>query len=103
MIGKLIPIFLALAGLGAGVGGGIALRPDPEEMVMESPCGEAPHAEEHDNGHTATGDEEAADTSHDYVKLNNQFVIPIVDDGRVGSLVVMSLNLEVVAGETEAI
>ncbi len=39
----------------------------------------------------------------DYVKLNNQFVIPIVADGRVASLIVLSLSIEVPFGRREAI
>ena len=34
----------------------------------------------------------------EYAKLNNQFVVPIVEEGRVAALVVMSLNVEVTAG-----
>ncbi len=102
MIGKLLPVLLALIGLGAGVGGGIALRPAPQEVAMENPCGD-PHAEEHDAGHEPGGDAHEDPQGVDFVKLNNQFVVPVVEDGRVGSLVVMSLSLEVAAGQTEAI
>jgi len=95
MIGKLIPIVIALIGLGAGVGAGIALRPAPTEMVaMENPCGDVGH----DDMKVAEGDEPEEDDAsevHSYVKLNNQFVIPIVNEARVESLVVMSLSLEV--------
>jgi len=69
---------------------------------MENPCGDvdhdAPMANDmaHDEGMEDTG-------AHDYVKMNNQFVIPVVEDGRVAALVVMTLNLEVMAGQTEAI
>jgi len=103
MIGKLLPILLALIGLGAGVGGGMALRPAPQEDVaMENPCGDVEHDVE--SSHEAPEPEvESLDLTHDYVKLNNQFVIPVVDEGRVESLVVMSLNLEVTAGQTEAV
>lgn len=103
MIGKLLPVLLALIGLGAGVGGGMALRPPPpEEVVMENPCGDVGHDME-DAHETPEPEEETEDLTHDYVKLNNQFVIPVVDEGRVESLVVMSLNLEVTAGQSEAI
>ena len=39
----------------------------------------------------------------EYVKLNNQFVVPVVEDGRVAAMVVLSLSLEVEAGNTEAV
>lgn len=102
MIGKLLPMLLALVGLGAGVGGGIVLRPPPQEVAMENPCGDVGRTKE-DPHVTPEEDEGAQDTSHDYVKLNNQFVIPVVDGGRVGALVVISLSLEVVSGQTELI
>ena len=100
MIAKLFPVLLALLGLGAGVGGGIALRPAPEPVTMDNPCGD-PH--EPDTHAPEESEEDAETTGFDYVKLNNQFVVPIVESGRVGALVVMSLNLEVAAGQAEEI
>ena len=35
--------------------------------------------------------------------MNNQFVVPIVDEGRVSAMVVLSLSLEVEPGNTEAV
>lgn len=35
----------------------------------------------------------------EYVKLNNQFVIPVVSRDRISSLVVLSLSLETTAGQ----
>ncbi len=89
MLRKLLPVLLALFGLGAGLGAGLFLRPVPEE-------GASPAEEEH-----SEGEEEALPP--DYVKLNNQFVVPILDEGRVVSLVVLSLSLEVAAGNTETV
>ena len=100
MIAKLFPILLALLGLGAGVGGGIALRPEPEPVSMDNPCGD-PH--ETDTHEPVENGEDPDTGGFDYVKLNNQFVVPIVEAGRVSALVVMSLNLEVGAGQTEEI
>jgi hypothetical protein len=105
MLGKLLPILLAVIGLGAGLGAGIALRPDPEPMDDELACScadlEAALAEARgDDGHGDKGDGAGG---YDYVKLNNQFVVPVVDHGRVNSLVVMSLSLEVQSGQTESI
>ena len=100
MLGKILPILLAVIGLGAGVGAGIALRPAPQEVAMISPCGEI-------QGETKEKVAEAEDpnepSGYDYVKMNNQFVVPVVDKGRVSALVVMSLSLEVDVGQSEAI
>lgn len=98
---KLLPIVLALIGLGAGVGAGVVLRPGPDAVVLDDPCGEAApkdaHHEEPDSQDHET------DTENDYVKLSNQFVVPVVKDGRVNALVVMSLSLEVPTGHSEEI
>ena len=103
MIGKLLPVLLALIGLGAGIGGGMALRPVPEAtVVMENPCGVVEHNAE--DPHAAPDHtEETQNLTNDFVKLNNQFVVPVVDEGRVKSLVVLSLNLEVSPGQTDVI
>ena len=93
-MGKLIPIILALVGLGAGAGAGIFLRPAPEPAEHGAE-GEAPPAE-----HAA---EESPETLHDYVKLSNQFVVPVVEAGRVASLVILSVSLEVELGKTEEV
>jgi len=97
-MGKILPVLLALIGLGAGLGGGYMLRPNPAESVVLNPC-EAPGA-----AAAATSPAESADTSaRNYVKLANQFVIPVVESGRVAALVIVSLSLEVKAGGSEAV
>jgi flagellar FliL protein len=100
MIRKLLPILLALIGLGGGVGAGLVLRPSVEH---EADAGEAPPKE---GEHSEAGDAEEAEQvegAPEYVKMNNQFVVPVVEDGRVASMVVLSLSLEVAAGSTEAV
>lgn len=39
----------------------------------------------------------------DYVKLNNQFVVPVVEGGQVASLVILALSLEATQGASEQI
>ncbi|WP_432448414.1 flagellar basal body-associated FliL family protein [Aliiroseovarius marinus] len=98
-MGKILPILLALIGLAAGVGGGIMLRPPPE-VVEINPCGEGeaapkPAAEE--------DLEEEGATSSEFVKLNNQFVVPIIESEKVKGLVVLSLSIEVETGSREGV
>jgi len=109
MIRKLIPVLLALLGLGAGVGAGFALRPAGDAPPAEGHGEEAPADAHASGGH---GAEAPAEAGHDagaeegapeYVKLNNQFVVPVLEGGRVVSMVILSLNLEVGAGQSEAI
>ena len=90
MIKKLFPLILALVGLGIGVGAGIFLRPATD------PAAEAAAAE----AHSAEADPESAP---EYVKLNNQFVVPVLQDGRVESMVILSLSLEVKPNSSEEV
>jgi hypothetical protein len=99
-MGKILPILLIIIGIGAGIGAGIALRPDPKEVVALNPCGEdGSHAAEAE----APGGEEDAEEENEFVKLNNQFVVPVVTKDLVDSLVVMSLSVEVVQGQSETV
>ena len=102
-MGKILPILFALIGLGAGLGAGVALRPDPVETVEMNPCGELPglHTDAEDDGNPTTDEETNEDP--DFVKLNNQFVVPVVGEGAVTALVVISLSLEVTSGGSELI
>lgn len=96
MLRLILPLLLALLGTGAGVGAGMLLKPAPEETPVTNDTkeeGDAAKAEE-------TNDVEAEDegegaTALNYFKLSNQFVVPVLDAGHVGALVVMSLSLEV--------
>lgn len=99
---KLLPILLALIGLGAGVGAGIALKPAPVEVVEINPCGETQQVVSDGHSEEAMAAEEGAPTS-EFVKLNNQFVVPIVSDDRIVAMVVMSLSVEVGAGQKEIV
>jgi flagellar FliL protein len=121
VVRKLIPALLALFGLAAGAGAGLFLRPAGPAGEMAAHDSDPGHAEVPEHGkaepdqHSADGHgEKAADAhaapagkgdkpTHDYVKLNNQFVVPVVQNGRVAALVILSLSLEVKAGTTEKV
>ncbi len=106
MLGKLLPLLIALVGLGSGVGAGLLLRPPPEPHGHEAgacPCDCAALAEA---AHLAEGDEahgEDGEPTTDFVKLNNQFVLPVVKGEHIAALVVMSVSLEVPAGGSEKV
>jgi hypothetical protein len=94
MLRKLLPVLLVLVGCGAGAAAGIFLRPSApaaEDAAAKAPDEAGAHAEE------------GAEPLHEYVKLNNQFVVPVMSDGRVSSLVVVSLSLEVTPGQVERV
>lgn len=130
MIAKLLPAIIALAGLGTGVGAGIALRPEPADPIAETaasacgvpadsadahgaPAGEHAEAEPHaatSTGHAAP-DRRAASAAgnpgdgHDgaateFVKIDDQFIVPVIEDQRVAAMVILSLTLEVASGQS---
>ncbi|WP_413876652.1 flagellar basal body-associated FliL family protein [Albidovulum sp.] len=101
---RLLPLFLALLGLLAGGGAGFLLRPPAEETAPTAPCGDAPGtADNAAAGHPAGATDPEAPPAHEYVKLNNQFVVPVVEAGEVAALVVLSISLEVTPGMTEQV
>ena len=117
---KTLLLPLALLALGTGAGAGVGLMLAPTATEADAPPGDAPAdagdaASPAEAGHdeaAAEGEappaEDAAEeggsvAGHDYVRFNNQFVIPIVTDGEVASLVLMSLSVEVPAGQEDAV
>ena len=88
---KLLPILLLLLGVGAGGAAGFVLRPAPEPP--------AEHHEEEEETKKET--EETPVEERTFVKLNNQFVIPVVRNDSVQSLVVLSISLETTPEHTE--
>lgn len=96
-MGKLLPIILFLIGTGAGVGAGVFLRPEPEPVVEAALPEETTETEEKnaDDGLPADGKE--------YIKLSNQFVVPLVERDRIASMVVMTLSVEVPVGRGEEV
>lgn len=126
---KLLPVILGFLGLIAGVGAGYVLRPATEastadghdaaptaaakaESEVAGPAEAAPsHAENPDHspqsaasaeGGAGHGEEGAAKPT-EFVKLNNQFVVPIIRSEHVGALAILSLTLEVKTGNSEAV
>lgn len=80
-----LPVGLALAGLAAGLGVGMLTRPVPDaDAQLQAPTAPAAGA-------------------RDYLRLNNQFVVPVLDKGRVEAFVILSLSLEVLPGSSEAV
>lgn len=100
---KLLPIVLLLVGLGAGFGAGTFMAPPPPDCPAdadaEAPLPEA--CEDPTDNADEAAEQEAAPT--EFVRMNDQFVIPVLDDGVVRSLVVLSVTLEVAPGTTAAV
>ncbi len=89
---KFLPIVLPVLGLGAGVGAGI-LVPPPAPQSADCPASET----------QAARDTTARDTPVEYMKLNNQFIVPLVSGNDVTSMVIVSLSLEIEQGRQQDI
>lgn len=90
---KFLPIILPVLGLGAGVGAGI-LVPPPARHAADCPAPDT----------LAALDTPAVpDTPVEYMKLNNQFIVPLVKGNDVTSMVIVSLSLEIAQGKQQDI
>ncbi|MEO1556194.1 MAG: flagellar basal body-associated FliL family protein [Pseudomonadota bacterium] len=97
MLNKILPLVFLLIGVGAGVGAGVFLRPESEEPMI------AKEAESEKVTIEADMAQSEPELPREYVKMNNQFVVPVVNADSVQALVVLSLSLEVPAGQKDAI
>jgi len=96
-MGKILPILLAIIGIGAGVGAGLMLKPEAEHAELATPCGELPEQK------VAAKAEPEAPSDVEYLKLNNQFIVPVVNEARVASMMVIALSVEVPEGRSEEV
>ncbi len=86
---KLIPILLPLIGTAAGIVAWIVLDPGPSAM----PDGHDKQVAADDHHDTPVEMPDPEQTS--YVKLNNQFIVPVIDKDKVAAIIVLSLSLEI--------
>jgi hypothetical protein len=108
----LLVLFLALAGAGLGAGAGLFLRPaagDGEtDPTRDAEAGDASAAEADRDG-SGPGMQPMPDRDRppisqiDFVRMTNQFVVPLLSGGEVRALVVLSLGLEVRAGTRDVV
>jgi hypothetical protein len=88
---------LPITGLAMGIGAGLWLAEapaDPDSTPAEAVEGES------------TAEPEAPEEegeAPEFAKLNNQFIVPVVEQGQVAALVILSISLEVSAGKTEQV
>ncbi|MEM6609232.1 MAG: flagellar basal body-associated FliL family protein [Pseudomonadota bacterium] len=119
MIRVVLPVLLLLLGLGGGIGAGMLLGGGEDTAAAEpeaiaAPAGDPAEADMADESDQVTSAEDSGFASDapvrpgsaenlEYVRLNNQFVVPVVRDAAVRSLVVMSLTVEIEAGQAEMV
>ena len=82
----ILPVLIILLAVGAGLGAGLVMRPEPEVVEGE------------DSEEQVEEQIEDSDAAPEFVKLNNQFVVPLVQEDGIKGLVVLSISVEVVAG-----
>lgn len=106
MMRMLVPIILLLMGVGGGVGAGMMLGSGDASEATPADAAPAEDTEAEEDDAEVSSEParvEATGEGTEYVRINNQFVVPIVRNGTVRSLVVMSLSLEVDTGGNAAI
>ena len=129
---KLLPVILTLIGIGAGGAAGLFLKPasEPDDEHAEATSGDEAHEDasdphetassDDDNGHGTSRSHDAGADDHatpaktsgghgeetggeDFVKLNKQFVVPVVAEDRIKSMVVLSITIATERGNSETI
>ena len=91
----LLPVLLALIGIGAGSAAGYFLRPPAEPAGADAAQG-GPKPE---NGAPAPPETQRGGAS-EYAKLEKQFLVPVIEDDQITAMVVAYLSLEMDAGQT---
>ncbi|MGR3617475.1 MAG: flagellar basal body-associated protein FliL [Paracoccaceae bacterium] len=86
MIKKLVPVLLLVLGTCGGIAIGVVLPPKSKETNK-----------------TAERNELDESSENEFVKMANQFVVPVVEKGKVQAHVVLSLNLEVQPGTRDSV
>ncbi len=116
MFKLILPVVLLILGVAAGVGAGLLLRPDEQDdqNMADAPsieCG--PETSALAEGEVATSALPRTNREIDglreltadlqYVRLPNQFIVPVLRDGSVVFMVILSLSIEVPSGESETV
>ena len=102
MMSKLLPILMLVIGIGGGIGAGIMLAPPAEDIeTIDGMDGEVSSdtpemaADDHADETEAAQDDTIP---NEFIKISNQFVIPVVEREQLTSMVVVSLSLETKPG-----
>ncbi|MAY86143.1 MAG: flagellar basal body-associated protein FliL [Pseudooceanicola sp.] len=92
MLKKLLPILLLILGTGAGIGAGIMLSPPATS--------DEPHAEEEAPKENV---EEVETSDSEFTKFGKQFVVPLMKNDKVVSIIVVTLSLEIAPGANDRV
>jgi len=103
MMKLLLPIVLLVLGTGAGVGAAIAMKPPPEEASDSEAVACLPTEQLKGTEEEMPAAAPMEDIPVEFVELENQFVIPVISNEEIASMVVVSLSLEVPLGGRDPI
>jgi len=93
-----VPLFLIAIPLGLAAGVGVA------HFTTQPPAPEASPKAHQEKPITKEGAVSGKDaTQAEFVRLNNQFVVPVLRDGAVTALVILSLTIEAKPGSREEV
>lgn len=104
----LLPVLLAVIGLVGGAAAGWFLKPAPppepeiclDASGAETPCPEAAPDEEALGEPTPEAEGDPKDKS-EFVKLERQFIVPVMAEQKVAAMVIVGLTVEVAPGHVE--
>mgnify|MGYP006087525375 CR=1 FL=1 len=96
-MGKFVLIGLFLLGITSGVGLGKVFKKPADHSTDALTC--LTDTTQSENVEI----DDAPPLDREYVTLNNQFIVPVVKDNLVHSLVMLSLSLEVNAEQTQSV
>jgi hypothetical protein len=105
----LLPLLIALLGLAGGLAAGHVLRPSPGQQAQTAEAGAAKET-------TAAATELRPETlpgapperydpkeRRDYVPIDRQFLVPLVENDAVAAMMILSLTLEMEPGTRDAV
>lgn len=95
---KLIPLIFAILGTAVGMGAWVLLNDD-----QQTDDGQTQKPQVHGEVPQQGDDPSAASDQTSYVKLNNQFIVPVIDGDRVTSIIVLNLSLEINGNNAERV
>lgn len=97
---KLIPLILPVVGISIGIGAGLFLQKDSAPLKQDP----VRNAAIQDTSSIDKKEEALkSDAALNYVKLSNQFIVPVIERNAVSAIIVISLSLEIHSDDTESI
>lgn len=103
MLSKLLPLLFLFLGTGGGIAAAIFLTV-PKPVATSEDSSASPSPDQHSEMEQAiSAVKDYEETDVEYVRLNNQFVVPVVDDRKVEALIVLTISLEVASTIGDAV